>query len=65
MEAVVFDIGQTLTYYPIPLNWSALYRPAFEHIKNVDCAKNVGAIAVLINRAMKKKITVRIIRSRV
>ena len=32
MEAVVFDIGQTLVYYPIPLNWSALYRPAFEHI---------------------------------
>ena len=29
MKAVVFDIGQTLTYYPIPLNWSKLYRPAF------------------------------------
>ena len=32
MEAIVFDIGQTLAYYPIPLNWSALYRPAFEHV---------------------------------
>lgn len=32
VKAVVFDIGQTLVYYPIPLNWSALYRPAFESI---------------------------------
>ncbi len=30
--AIVFDIGQTLAFYPIPLNWSALYRPAFESI---------------------------------
>jgi hypothetical protein len=22
IKAIVFDIGQTLTYYPIPLNWS-------------------------------------------
>ena len=33
INAVVFDIGQTLVHYPIPLNWSALYRPAFEHIE--------------------------------
>ena len=32
MDGVVFDIGQTLVYYPFPLNWSALYRPAFEHV---------------------------------
>ena len=32
IKAIVFDIGQTLTYYPIPLNWSKLYRPAFENI---------------------------------
>ena len=32
IKAVVFDIGQTLVYYPFPLNWSALYRPAFEHV---------------------------------
>ena len=32
MEGIVFDIGQTLAYYPIPLNWSALYHPAFEYI---------------------------------
>ena len=32
MKAVVFDIGQTLAYYPFPLNWSALYRPVFESI---------------------------------
>lgn len=31
-KAVVFDIGQTLVYYPFPLNWSELYRPAFESI---------------------------------
>ena len=33
IKAVVFDIGQTLVHYPIPLNWSALYHPAFEHIE--------------------------------
>lgn len=32
IKAVIFDIGQTLVHYPFPLNWSALYRPAFEHI---------------------------------
>ena len=32
LKAVVFDIGQTLVEYKIPLNWSKLYRPAFEHI---------------------------------
>lgn len=32
IKAVIFDIGQTLVYYPVPLNWSALYRPAFERI---------------------------------
>lgn len=31
-RAVVFDIGQTLVDYRIPMNWSELYRPAFEHI---------------------------------
>lgn len=31
-KAVVFDIGQTLVEYRIPLNWSRLYRPAFEHV---------------------------------
>ena len=35
MEAIVFDIGQTLAYYPFPLNWSALYRPAFERIADI------------------------------
>ena len=32
MKAIVFDIGQTITYYPIPLNWSKLHRPAFESV---------------------------------
>ena len=32
IKAVIFDIGQTLVHYPIPLNWSVLYRPAFESI---------------------------------
>ncbi|MBP3271571.1 MAG: HAD family hydrolase [Ruminococcus sp.] len=32
IRAVVFDIGQTLVFYPVPLNWSAFYRPAFESI---------------------------------
>lgn len=32
IKAVIFDIGQTLVYYKIPLNWSSLYRPSFESI---------------------------------
>lgn len=31
-QAVVFDIGQTLVDYKKPMNWSKLYRPAFEQI---------------------------------
>lgn len=31
-QAVIFDIGHTLIEYRNPLNWSKLYRPAFEHI---------------------------------
>lgn len=33
-KAVVFDIGQTLIQYRNPLNWSKLYRPAFETVVN-------------------------------
>ena len=32
LKAIVFDIGQTLVNYNKPLNWSELYRPAFESI---------------------------------
>lgn len=32
IKAIVFDIGQTLVEYKIPLNWSKLYRPAFESV---------------------------------
>ena len=31
-KAVIFDIGQTLVKYNNPLNWSKLYRPAFQHV---------------------------------
>lgn len=31
-KAVIFDIGRTLVGYQKPLNWSTLYRPAFESI---------------------------------
>lgn len=31
-QAVVFDIGRTLTDYRVPMNWSSLYRPAFAYI---------------------------------
>lgn len=34
MKAIVFDIGQTLVEYQKPLNWSKLYRPAFESISD-------------------------------
>lgn len=32
IKAIVFDIGQTLVEYKIPLNWSKLYKPAFESV---------------------------------
>lgn len=32
LRAVIFDIGQTLVEYKKPLNWSKLYRPAFESV---------------------------------
>lgn len=32
IKAIVFDIGQTLVEYKKPLNWSELYRPAFESV---------------------------------
>ncbi len=35
-KAIVFDIGQTLVEYSKPLNWSQLYKPAFESI-SVRC----------------------------
>ena len=31
-KAVVFDIGQTLVKYNTPMNWSKLYRPAFQYV---------------------------------
>ena len=31
-KAVIFDIGQTLVQYKNPLNWSKLYRPAFQYV---------------------------------
>ena len=31
-KAVIFDIGQTLVHYKNPLNWSQLYRPAFQYV---------------------------------
>lgn len=31
-NAVIFDIGQTLVKYKNPLNWSKLYRPAFQYV---------------------------------
>ena len=32
IKTVIFDIGGTLVDYPILLNWSALYRSAFESV---------------------------------
>lgn len=31
-KAVIFDIGRTLVRYKTPLNWSKLYRPAFQYV---------------------------------
>lgn len=56
IKAVVFDIGQTLVYYPKPLNWSALYRPAFESIAkkyelniSEDDYKHIGEVLTKYN----------------
>lgn len=56
IKGIVFDIGQTLAYYPIPLNWSSLYRPAFEFVagKNQlnlteDDYQHVGAVLAKYN----------------
>lgn len=35
LKGIVFDIGQTLVEYNRPLNWSELYRPAFEHVSDM------------------------------
>ena len=35
IRAVVFDIGQTLTFYPIPVNWSGMYRQAFGNVAEI------------------------------
>lgn len=32
VKAIVFDIGQTLVAYKTALNWSELYRPAWESV---------------------------------
>ena len=32
IKAIVFDIGQTLVEYKVPLNWSKLYRSAFASV---------------------------------
>ncbi len=50
VKAIVFDIGQTLVHYPFPLNWSVLYRPAFESI-----AKEYN-LTLKILSAMKERI---------
>ncbi len=34
IKAVSFDIGHTLVKYNNPLNWKALYKPAFKHISD-------------------------------
>ena len=33
-KAIIFDIGQTLVEYNKPLNWSKLYKPAFESVSD-------------------------------
>ena len=35
IEAVSFDIGHTLIRYKNPLNWKALYEPAFLHVSQM------------------------------
>ena len=56
IRAVVFDIGQTLCYYPLPLNWSRLYRPAFEEIEKrhglrltEDAYEHIGRVLTKYN----------------
>ena len=55
-QAVVFDIGRTLVSYKKPMNWSKLYRPAFEQIAEIyhyhfteEHYQNVGNVLTKYN----------------
>ena len=54
IRAVVFDIGQTLVEYALPLNWSGLYRPAFEEIEKRHGLRLTEAAYVHIGQVLTK-----------
>ena len=62
-KAVIFDIGQTLVLYKNPLNWSKLYRPAFQYVADrcgyhfsEDQYKHVGNVLTKYNTRINPRV---------
>ena len=62
-KAVIFDIGQTLVNYKNPLNWSKLYRPAFQYVADQcgyhfseDQYRHVGSVLTKYNTRITPRI---------
>lgn len=62
-KAVVFDIGQTLVQYKNPLNWSKLYRPAFQHVADQcgyhfseDQYQHAGSVLIKYNTRINPRV---------
>lgn len=61
--AVIFDIGQTLVKYSTPMNWSKLYRPAFEYVADQcgyhfseDQYRHVGDVLTKYNTRINPRV---------
>ena len=62
-KAVIFDIGQTLVHYKNPLNWSKLYRPAFQYVADrcgyhfsEDQYRHVGDVLTKYNTRINPRV---------
>ena len=63
IKAVIFDIGQTLVQYKNPLNWSKLYRPAFQSVADQcgyrfteDQYRHAGSVLTKYNTRINPRI---------
>ena len=62
-RAVIFDIGQTLVKYKTPMNWSKLYRPAFQYVADQcgyhfseDQYLHVGSVLIKYNTRINPRV---------
>ena len=62
-KAVIFDIGRTLVQYKTPLNWSKLYRPAFQYVADQcgyhfseDQYRHVGDVLTKYNTRINPRV---------